>query len=162
MLPLLNAAIALNQTRRVFEAWSIRIPETFSETFVAEDSYWHAWDEDRSVSLTSVVVTDKRRPVSAAALTRDLIQEMDADGTAIEDVPAGLRGRAWVAAAIPPARASMALTGLLAVDGRILLATITSDDLDWARETWLSIRSHPAPISRHSSGRRKRAGQQRR
>jgi hypothetical protein len=162
MLPLLNAAIALNQTRRVFQAWSITLPESFSETFVAEESYWHAWDEHRSVSLTSVVVTDKRRPVSAAALVRDLIREMPGDGTAIEDVPAGLQGQAWVAPAIPPARASTALTGLLAVEGRILLATITSDDLDWARETWLSIRSHPAPISHHSGGRRKRPRRQHR
>jgi predicted nucleic acid-binding protein len=41
---------------------------------------------------------------------------------------------------------------MLAIDDRVLLVTITSDDFDWARWTWLSIRSHrPHPRSRLAS-----------
>jgi hypothetical protein len=59
--------------RRVFEAWSIEIPSRFAETFVEEDAYWHAWTSDRSVSLTSMLLTDRRgRPMPFDELTREL------------------------------------------------------------------------------------------
>jgi hypothetical protein len=44
----------------------------------------------------------------------------------------------------PAAVASKVLSGFLVAEARVLLVTITSDDLDWARDTWLSIREHPA------------------
>jgi len=40
------------------------------------------------------------------------------------------------------------LSGMLAAEGRLLIVTITSDDLDWALQVWLSIRTHPT----HSPG----------
>jgi len=130
-------------TRRVFSAWSIDIPATMEEAFVGEDSCWHAWDRDRSVSLTSVVMTDQDTPVPAVAIARHF---PELDGDPVTELPPGLIGRAAIVDADQPAKASKALTGLLAVYGRALVVTITSDDLAWARQTWRSIRTHIAPI----------------
>jgi hypothetical protein len=145
--------------RRVFDAWSVEVPASFAETFVHEDSYWHAWDEHRSVSLTSIVVTDKRGPVSAGLIAREI---PPMDGDPVEELPPGLAGHAGTTAAIQPARASRMLSGMLAADGRLLLATITSDDLDWARMVWLSIRSHPARFPSRRERRAERRKQRRR
>jgi hypothetical protein len=137
--------------RQAFETWSIEIPETFSETFVSEGNYWHAWDRHRSVSLSSTVLTDRGRPVSA---TRALRRLRPIEGERVSELPPDLVGWA-VAVDVPqPARASRALTGMLAIDGRILVATITAEDPAWARSVWLSIRRTDRPAhskrSRHS------------
>jgi hypothetical protein len=139
----LEVLVPSSLTRRVFSAWSIDIPTAMEETFVGEDSYWHAWDRDRSVSLTSVVMTDLGEPVPAVAIARHfpVLQ-----GDPVTEMPPGLLGRAAIIDTEPPAKAERALTGLLAVYGRALVVTITSDDLGWARETWRSIRTHIAPI----------------
>jgi hypothetical protein len=68
------------------------------------------------------------------------------DGTPVDRLPPGLVGQAIVGDAIKPARASRMLSGMLAAPGRLLVATITSDDLDWARQIWLSIRHHRAQL----------------
>jgi hypothetical protein len=130
-------------TKRVFEAWSIDIPVSFAETFVDEGSYWHAYDEGRSVSLTSIVITDKRGAVSAKPLARRLPQ---VGGSRVEEIPDHLAGWAVTADADQPARAGRLLTGMLAAEGRALVVTITSDDLDWAKAVWLSIRHHRARL----------------
>lgn len=137
--------------RRVFEAWSIEIPASFAETYIDEDSYWHAYDEHRSVSLTSILLTDKGRPVPAEMILRELPQ---LEGTPCEELPPSLFGRAVSGASVRPAKASRVISGILAVDGRLLIATITSDDLDWALQTWLSICSHPALQPPRRLGRR--------
>jgi hypothetical protein len=130
--------------RQVFPNWSIEIPADFAETFVSGDGYWHAYCEDKSISLTSIVVSDGERLVSAAEL---MAVGPLLEGTPVQDMPPGIGGSAVICPSIPPARASMMLSGFLAVDGRLLVVTITSDDLDWARLVWLSIRIHPAPGS---------------
>lgn len=125
--------------RRVFAPWSVALPVSFAETFVEEDDYWHAWGTDRSLSLSGFAVTDERGPVAAESIVRQMTPP---DGTPVEVVPPGLLGWAVQTDADPPARASRILSGMLAADGRALLVTITSDDLEWARRTWLSIRCH--------------------
>ena len=144
--------------RRVFEAWSIQVPAAFAETFVDADGYWHAYDEHRSVSLTSLAISEEGDPVRASRIMR---QAPPLDGSPVEEVPPGLLGRAATCAAPQPARASQLLSGLLATDGRLLLATVTSDDLEWARRVWLSIRSHAAPVP-SVRGRQKGRARQRR
>ena len=144
--------------RRVFEAWSIQVPAAFAETFVHADGYWHGYDEHRSVSLTSFVISEERDPVKASRILR---QAPPLDGSPVEGVPPGLLGQAATCAALQPARASQLLSGLLATDGRLLLVTITSDDLEWARRIWLSIRSHAAPIQSFRGRQRGRAGRRR-
>jgi hypothetical protein len=141
-------------SRRVFAAWSIEIPESFAETFDEDDAYWHAWDDHRSVSLTSVWVTDDRGPVSARKIARRL---PELDGSPVDDLPPGVVGRAVTTAAPRQARASQLLTGLLAAPGRVLIVTITTDDLDWARRTWLSIRTHPTPTASSTSNASKQS-----
>ena len=128
--------------RRVFEAWSIEIPAAFAETFIREDDYWHGYDEHRSVSLSSIALDHHGVPASA---TRSLSEFGLLDGSPVTQMPPGLLGAAATSAAEQPARASRALTGMLATHGRLLIVTITSDDLEWAMHVWLSIRSHPAP-----------------
>jgi hypothetical protein len=125
--------------RQVFPSWSITIPATFTEDFVESDGYWHARDADRSVSLSSVVITERDRPVRAEAILRQMPPLLE--GEAVAELPPGLLGWAVVADAPASAVASRMLSGILVVDGRALIATITSDDLHWARETWLSIRN---------------------
>lgn len=131
-------------TRRVFEAWSLEIPATFAETFVDDGSYWYAEDDDRSVSLSSILLSDVHGPVSADRIVREL---PPLEGTALDELPPGLIGQAATGPSVQPAKAARLLVGMLAVDGRLLIATITSDDPDWACRVWRSIRSHPAPLT---------------
>ena len=126
--------------RRVFALWSIRIPASFEQTFVHEDDYWHAWDRSRSVSLTSIRVTDGDRLVSP----RELLRAFPPLHGRLVETPTGLQGWAVEAPAVPPARASRHISGALATEGQVLIATITSDDLGWATSTWLSIRLEAA------------------
>ena len=127
-------------TRRVFAAWSIEIPSSFADTFVREDGYWHAYDAHRSVSLTSLTLTDKGRTVSPDLIARQIPM---LDGEAVDTLPSGLLGQAVTADAPHAARASRMLSGMLAAEGRLLIVTITSDDLNWALRIWLSIRTYP-------------------
>jgi len=136
--------------RRIFETWSIEIPTSFDELFVAEDGHWHAHDPHRSVSVTSVLIADDHGPVSEARLVDEFWPNKDAllHGDPVGDLPAGILGWAVIASVEQPARAAMALQGILFAHGRLLVTTITSDDLEWARATWLSIRSHGVPAIR--------------
>ena len=127
--------------RQVFPSWSVDIPTTFDETFLVEPEYWHAWDVDRSVSLSSFVLTDDHGPVPAQQIME---QVSPPAGTPIEVLPRGLVGWAVEVEAEPSARASRALSGMLAADGKVLLVTIASDDPAWSRRTWSSIRCHGA------------------
>ena len=61
------------------------------------------------------------------------------------DMPPGLHGWAVVITPPRPARAVSAISGVIAVDGRVLIATITADDLEWAESVWLTIQTHPGP-----------------
>jgi hypothetical protein len=136
----------LELDREVFETWTIRIPASFSETFVDEDAYWHGWDDDRSVSLTGMLIWSPDGPVPGA-LNADVRPDLvgDLDGVPLDVLPPGVHGRAVVAPAIQPARASTTVSGVLAIDGHLLIVTITADDLDWARRTWLSIGPRTGP-----------------
>lgn len=125
--------------RRVFPSWSIEIPSSFRETFIEDGGYWHAYDEDRSISLTSLQVSDRRQSVPALAVLRRM---PPSEGEPVDALPSGLLGWAVTADADPSARASRYLSGMLATDGHVLLATITSDDDAWRLATWLSIQRH--------------------
>ncbi|HEY3524257.1 MAG TPA: hypothetical protein VGK63_11190 [Candidatus Limnocylindrales bacterium] len=140
------APIPIDVRSRIFPAWSIDVPPTFNEALIP-DAGWHGYDECRSISLTSVVLTDEGAPVPANRILDELAAGLPLEGEQVDELPAGLPGSAVIADAIPPARASKILSGLLAADGRVLVVTITSDDLAWARRTWLSIRYHPSPVS---------------
>lgn len=127
-------------SRRIFPTWWITMPATFEETFVEDEAYWHAWDLRRSISLTSVVVSDRRgRPVSSRAILRRVAPE---PGRRI-NMPPGLDGWAVVITQPPPARADRAISGVIAVKGRVLVATVTADDLEWAEAVWNTIRRKP-------------------
>jgi hypothetical protein len=128
--------------RHIFETWWIGIPVGFDETWVDEGGYWHAWDLTRSVSLSSTVVNDERgRPVPADQLAEAFTGILA--GEAVDEGPEGLLGLATTGPADPDARASRVVTGAIAVDGRVLVATITSDDLDWSLAVWRSIQHGP-------------------
>ena len=139
-----EAQVEHTTTRRVFEAWSLEIPATFAETFVNDGSYWYACDDDRSVSLSSVLLSDGDGPVSADRIVREL---PSLEGVALDELPPGLIGQAATGPSLQPAKAARLLVGMLATAGRLLIATITSDDPVWARRVWRSIRSHPAPLA---------------
>ena len=129
--------------RRVFPGWSICIPRSFEEDFQEEDAYWHAWDARRSVSLTSFLLVDENGPVEQEALAAVLAPQGRGKP---ESLPPGLAGWAVDGPTVQPARARRAISALLATDGRVLLATITHEDLAWARTILASIRSHPVAL----------------
>jgi hypothetical protein len=138
--PALNEPLVV---RQAFPHWSVRVPEHFDETFDYEASSWHVWDASRSVSLSSQVITERGRPVSAKRLVRQL--RLPVPGTPVPPPP-DLLGWAVVVPTSPPARAARAISGILAVKGRILVATVTADDLVWATAVWRSIRYSAVPI----------------
>jgi hypothetical protein len=132
--------------KQVFESWWIELPPGFRECWVPEGGYWHAWDPRRSISLSSTVLRDRETNEAApAAEVFDRLGGMLA-GEPIDDLPPGLLGRATVIDTDGEARASRAVTGFIAVDGRVLTATITSDDVEWAKRIWRSIGYRPAPL----------------
>ena len=138
---------------RVFPSWSIELPVDFESTFVPQDGYWHAWRDDRSVSMSSQVVTEDGHPVAAdrlaATFGADPLAGAFPDGRLprgrepIPLPPCGLPGVAVWGPLPEPARATHAVSGLLAAPGRVLLVTITTDDREWALRTWRSIEYHP-------------------
>ena len=85
-----TASVDRSNRRRVFEAWSVEIPVAFAESFV-DDSYWHSFDDDRSVSMSSILLSDPNGPVSADRILSEL---PSLEGQAIDELPAGLVGRA--------------------------------------------------------------------
>jgi hypothetical protein len=137
--PVSNVAAPAEPTliRRVFPHWSITIPAPFEETFVDEDGYWHAWYDRRSVSLTSLVIRDDRnRPVPS----RRILERFPAGPGSRVEMPPGLDGWAVNAPREQPAQALQAVSGLVAVDGGVLIATVTAEELAWATGVWRSIR----------------------
>ena len=141
------AAPAIEPTvvRQVFPLWSIAIPATLQETFVEQDAYWHAWDQHRSASLTSILIADRRgRPVPP----RKILKQVPATQGQRVGMPLGLAGWAVVITQPPPARASRAISGIVVRDGGLLLATVTADDLGWAERVWRSIRLHQTGAGR--------------
>ena len=130
------ARAELTVVRQAFPHWLITIPAAFEETFVEKDGYWHAWDAQRSVSLTSMLITDRRgRPVTA----HRILKQLPAVPGERAAMPPGLDGWALVIAQPQPARASRAISGIVAIDGRVLIATVTAEDLSWAAGVWRSI-----------------------
>lgn len=143
--------------RQVFETWWIGVPPGFSEDWVDEGNYWHAWDEHRSISMSSTrILQEDGQPVPATELLAHLVTLLE--GEPVEDVPPGLDARATTIVVEPPSRAARALTGYAVADGRALLATITSDDLEWAKATWRSIGYQASAPPLPSAPRRSRPG----
>jgi len=130
--------------RRVFAGWSVTIPSGFDEPDMGEEDYWHTYDTTHSVSLSSVAVTEGDHPVPSVALARRVFQILPR-GEPVAESPTMLLAKAWIIDVDPPSRASRALTGMVVADGRVLLATITSDDPDWVRRVWRSIEHHDVP-----------------
>lgn len=124
----------------MFPHWAVTVPAALAETFVTDDSYWHAWDEHRSVSLTSVVFTDKRGRLAPGRKLLRRLPKLPGEPVAM---PPGFSGHATFGPATQPARASSALSGLIVVDGYVLIVTVTSDDRAWATRVWESIRWVP-------------------
>ena len=98
------------------------------------------------MSLTSSVVVEHGRPVPAEALARQVLPLIE--GEPIDELPEGVLGRAAIVTTTPPAIASRALSGMLVTEGRLLLVTITSEDMTWARRVWTSIAFVPAQGAR--------------
>ena len=142
-----NAAARAEPTvyRRVFERWSVTIPAGMDETFLENEGYWHAWDARRSISLTSIHLSDRRgQPVPAVAI---LEQTPPMDGEAMP-LPDDLPGWAVLVVVPDSPLASRAVSGIVVADGNFLIVTVTSDDLEWAQSIWRSIRYDAADARR--------------
>jgi hypothetical protein len=123
--------------RRVFPSWSIEVPVGLIESMEPQ-GYWHARDEIRSVSLTSLVMTSRTGPPPTAD---ELLAILPLEGTPLDELPEGLPGRCTVRTTDDEVfgRCQM-FQGMVAVTGLLLIVTITGGDPAWARRTWLSIR----------------------
>lgn len=135
---------------QVFPSWSVTLPRSLQvlDPELAEDEgYWHARDDHRSVSMTSVLIVDSAtaQPIDGAAIIGRLATALLPRGRRIKDTPAGLVSRAVYATGIGSELADHALQGVVAADGVALITTITSDDEAWCRRVWASIRHHPQP-----------------
>ena len=146
----------LTVDRRVFSGWSIAVPIGMEEAFIADDGYWHAWSEGRTISLSSIVLTDRRGDAVPARKILAKTPPMEGEETAVpNDLPGWARSieRPDVS---PGARA---ISGILVVDGNVLLATVSSEDPDWNRSVWRSIRHQPGAATRlrrrHAKRRRR-------
>jgi hypothetical protein len=125
--------------RRVFETWTLEIPESFDETFVADDGYWHGWDDSRSVSMTSVVITAKRG--APAPTGPALVAMLSLDGDRLDGHPPGVHAQAVTRIEEAEGRGLVhVLQGIIAVFGRLVLLTVTGGEPAWAVRTWLSVR----------------------
>lgn len=137
-----RAGATATSRRRPYPGWSIEVPDAFDEAFVREgEGYWHAWTGDRSISLTSIFLTESGRKVPAAQIAEHTRAIADPKHRPVE-LPPDLVGWAGTGPAEPGSIASRIVTGGLAVDGNLLIVTITSDDPVWALATWRSIRAH--------------------
>jgi hypothetical protein len=130
--------------RRVFPRWSLEIPEALTETVVTDGGYWHAFDDNRSISMTSMKLTDRGQPVPAGSIVNHM--PAPEEGEPVRVLPPGVLGWAVATDATQPACASRVLSGILATDGCVAIVTITCDDSEWAREVWMSIRAHGCPV----------------
>jgi hypothetical protein len=130
--------------RKVSDSWSLAVPATFHETAVEDEAYWHGADRRRSISTTSLLILDEHGAVPVPSLMAVFggIAAETPGASPVKELPPGLAGWAMIAPALQPAVADSTLSGMVFVDGQALIVTITSDDLDWARRTWQSIRYH--------------------
>lgn len=133
---------------QVFPSWSVIVPRSLTPTdpeTAAEDGYWHARDEHRSVSLTSLLIIDGSNgdAIPAATIVGQVAPRVLPRGRRVAEQPAGLPCRAVFAKRAGSGVASHALQGIVAGDGVALIATITSDDEAWCRRVWSSIRHTP-------------------
>ena len=139
--------------RRVFRSWSIAVPIGMEEAFIEKDGYWHAWSDGRTISLSSIVITDRR---GDAVPARKILVKLPAmHGEAVQ-VPNELPGWARSIEAPDVSSAARAISGILVVDGNVLIVTVTSDDPEWNRSTWRSIRHQPRTRPRRSKPKRRR------
>jgi hypothetical protein len=131
--------------RRHPGGWSIRIPGHFVEAHDENDGHWRAFDEARTVHLSTYVcdrsrartaqqVLDNGPPFEAAPLRR--LNHRDGDVVA--------RGvlRRYTDEGTNEER--LQVQGLSAVTGRMALITIDfaeETDVDWAIELWKSVRN---------------------
>jgi hypothetical protein len=143
-MSLLAAPLGPTTRRQVFAHWSIQMPTSLRSPQVPDPEYWHARDEHRSVSLTSMVITERGRPVSQKRILREIKRPMEGVPVAL---PPGLEGWGREVVVERSAVASRALTGIAAAKGRVLIVTVTSDDVVWATSVWLSIRHNAVPAS---------------
>ena len=131
--------------RRVSDSWSIMIPAGFAETRNDAQAFWHGEDDHRWISTTSLLIIGPDGPVPAP-LIHGQLRAMTARITGAQpfhDLPAGLRGWAVTAPAPASTAGGTALSGVLVVEGHALVVTIAADDLNWVRQTWLTIRFGP-------------------
>ena len=131
--------------RRVFMGWSIAIPIGMEEAFIEKDGYWHAWSDGRSISLSSIVVRDRQ---GHAVPARQILAKSPPIHGEVVPVPSDLPGWARSIEVPDVSWADRAISGMLVVDGNVLIVTVTSDDSDWNRSVWRSIRHHPGSATR--------------
>lgn len=143
---------------QLFEHWSISVPSDMEFETAEDGAYQHARQGRRSVSCTSVNLTEHDdTPVPAAAILAQIADRGLPKGRKVAAGPRGVMSRAVIREVEPPAVASMALQGIAAADGWLLLVTITADDPAWCRQVWTSIHHHrhaPRPEPGRSAERR--------
>jgi len=118
-----------------FQSWTIEIPGSFSSTF--EDDVWVAWDDSRSVRLTSLTVRAKD---GSALSARELVGATPVPREPIGPGDPKVEGLAGIGK--DEATGDPVVQGVVATRGELLIVTIVfGDDESWGLATWHSIRS---------------------
>jgi hypothetical protein len=125
----------------VTEGWSITVPGDFADTFEGDGSTLLLFDATRSVRVTTFTATrDDGSPVPAAKL---IASEHASDRTPIEiPLANGVLSKASIGDSATDGEAHRLLSGCAAVDGRLVIATITHPDASddaWARAVFATL-----------------------
>jgi hypothetical protein len=139
-----------------YPQWSITLPTDLWTAVCSIETGWHARDDHRSVSLSSIGLTERGRPIPADRIAAQIGTGFLPRGQTVPDQPDGLAARAVFAPVVPPTVASRALMGVVMADGWLLVTTITADDEAWCRRVWRSIKHHPDGPAVHPSVRGRR------
>lgn len=122
--------------------WQVRVPGSFAETWTDEGTTFYAYDEGRSLKLTTYSATGESTNMSAEEiLSRPQYEELS-----ILHSHENIESRASLEEPEDGSDAPWSLSGACATTGRIAHFDITfanDEDKDWAYEAWHSIKYVP-------------------
>lgn len=129
--------------------WSILVPGSFAEAWEDDGGTWVAWDQTRTVRVTTLSIGAKGAPAEPEAILGPSKPD-DAAVQRFDYRDRWLLGRASLVPTEENGKRFWRLTGESAIPGGLGIVTVFFDDeadRDWALGTWKSL-AHPAPDAR--------------
>jgi hypothetical protein len=122
------------------DGWQIKIPGSFAER--SEDGSWSAWDEERTIWVSTMEVKKKDgTPVEA----RELLEAMELPaGETFQHKDGSMQGKACLLEAEENGEKTFQLRGYTAIEGRVATCTIcisSAAHSTWAVEQWKMLKN---------------------